>query len=84
MDLDFQQQDLADMIERDVLDASPSIHWDDIADLKEAKQLLKEAVVLPMIMPEYFQGIRRPWKGILMYGPPGTGKTLLAKVSLLY
>uniref|UniRef100_A0A2D4LP61 ATPase AAA-type core domain-containing protein n=1 Tax=Micrurus spixii TaxID=129469 RepID=A0A2D4LP61_9SAUR len=52
---------------------------DDIADLVDAKKLLKEAVVLPMWMPEFFKGIRRPWKGVLMVGPPGTGKTLLAK-----
>ena len=35
---------------------------DDIAGLKEAKRLLEEAVVLPLWMPDYFKGIRRPWK----------------------
>lgn len=71
--------DLVDMLERDILQKDPNIHWDDIADLHEAKRLLEEAVVLPMWMPEYFKGIRRPWKGVLMVGPPGTGKTMLAK-----
>ncbi|KAJ4768721.1 Katanin p60 ATPase-containing subunit A1 [Rhynchospora pubera] len=71
--------DLAAMLERDVLDNSPGVRWDDVAGLIEAKRLLEEAVVLPLWMPEYFQGIRRPWKGVLMFGPPGTGKTLLAK-----
>ncbi|GMH17671.1 hypothetical protein Nepgr_019512 [Nepenthes gracilis] len=71
--------DLAAMLERDVLDSSPGVRWDDVAGLTEAKRLLEEAVVLPLWMPEYFQGIRRPWKGVLMFGPPGTGKTLLAK-----
>ena len=52
---------------------------DDIADLHEAKRLLEEAVVLPMWMPDFFKGIRRPWRGVLMVGPPGTGKTMLAK-----
>ncbi|XP_068304020.1 katanin p60 ATPase-containing subunit A1-like [Pyrus communis] len=71
--------DLAEMLERDVLETSPGVRWDDVAGLQEAKRLLEEAVVLPLLMPEYFQGIRRPWKGVLMFGPPGTGKTLLAK-----
>ncbi len=34
---------------------------------------------MPMLIPDYFRGIRRPWSGVLLYGPPGTGKTLLAK-----
>ena len=67
------------MLERDVLDRSPGVHWEDIAGLAEAKRLLEEAVVLPLLMPDYFTGIRRPWKGVLMFGPPGTGKTMLAK-----
>ena len=56
------------MIERDIIDNQPGVRWDDIAGLKEAKRLLEEAVVLPLLMPDYFKGIRRPWKGVLMFG----------------
>ena len=73
------EKELVEMIERDILEARPNVHWDDIAGLEEAKRVLEEAVVLPLLMPDYFKGIRRPWKGVLMFGPPGTGKTLLAK-----
>nr|CAH7743350.1 unnamed protein product [Callosobruchus chinensis] len=72
-------RELADNVERDIVQKNPNIHWDDIADLQEAKGLLKEAVLLPLWMPDFFKGIRRPWKGVLMVGPPGTGKTMLAK-----
>jgi katanin p60 ATPase-containing subunit A1 len=70
---------LIDGIEREILDVKINVTWDCIAGLSTAKQLLQEAVVLPLWMPDYFQGIRRPWKGVLMFGPPGTGKTMLAK-----
>lgn len=70
---------LAATLEKEILDTNPGVRWDDVAGLNEAKKLLQEAVVLPLWMPKYFQGIRRPWRGVLMFGPPGTGKTLLAK-----
>eukprot|EP00658_Telonema_sp_P-2_P038227 TRINITY_DN27465_c0_g1_i1.p1 TRINITY_DN27465_c0_g1~~TRINITY_DN27465_c0_g1_i1.p1 ORF type:complete len:418 (+),score=104.41 TRINITY_DN27465_c0_g1_i1:53-1306(+) len=66
------------MIESDMIE-SAGVGWDAIARLEEAKRLLKEAVVLPLLMPDMFTGIREPWKGVLLHGPPGTGKTLLAK-----
>ncbi|XP_019066956.2 katanin p60 ATPase-containing subunit A1-like isoform X1 [Solanum lycopersicum] len=70
---------LAARLEKEILDTNPGVKWDDVAGLSEAKRILQETVVLPLFMPEYFQGIRRPSRGVLMFGPPGTGKTLLAK-----
>lgn len=70
---------LIDTIEKDILQKFPKIQWSNIAGLSDAKAILQEAVVLPIIMPDFFKGIRRPWKGILLVGPPGTGKTMLAK-----
>lgn len=71
--------DLIAMLERDVIDRNPNVNFEDIAGLDDCKKCLKEAVLLPIMMPHFFTGIRRPWKGVLMFGPPGTGKTLLAK-----
>jgi len=71
--------DLIENLEREIVDFSPNVKWGDIAGLDDAKGVLQEAVVLPLMCPGFFSGIRKPWKGVLLYGPPGTGKTLLAK-----
>ncbi|KAL2163307.1 hypothetical protein VTH06DRAFT_5364 [Thermothelomyces fergusii] len=62
-----------------ILQERPNVSWDDVAGLEQAKEALKEAVLLPIKFPHLFQGKRQPWKGILLYGPPGTGKSYLAK-----
>jgi len=64
-----------------IVTEKPSVTLDDIAGLEEAKQNLREAIVLPLVRPDLFSGARRPWKGILLFGPPGCGKTLLAKAT---
>jgi len=60
--------------------AIPRVTYEDIGDLEEAKQKIREMVELPLKHPELFRhlGIDPP-KGVLLHGPPGCGKTLLAK-----
>uniref|UniRef100_M1D2Z9 Katanin n=1 Tax=Solanum tuberosum TaxID=4113 RepID=M1D2Z9_SOLTU len=77
---DGPHPELVDRLEKEILDTNSGVKWDDIARLSEAKRILQEATVLPLLMPEYFQGIRRPSRGFLLLGPPETGKTLLPKV----
>lgn len=67
------------MLEKDIIDKHPNVSFDDIADLEEVKNLLLEILILPIILPAYFKGIRKPFTGVLLFGPPGTGKTMLAK-----
>eukprot|EP01071_Lankesteria_metandrocarpae_P005123 Lankesteria_metandrocarpae@DN3872_c0_g1_i1.p1 len=57
----------------------PNVQWTDVAGLDGAKSALREAVLLPIKLPQFFTGNLKPWKGILLYGPPGTGKTFLAQ-----
>eukprot|EP00397_Hematodinium_sp_SG-2012_P024330 GEMP01025334.1.p1 GENE.GEMP01025334.1~~GEMP01025334.1.p1 ORF type:complete len:562 (+),score=152.08 GEMP01025334.1:90-1775(+) len=71
--------DLMAVIERDIVVDDLNVSLDDIGGLASAKRALNEAVVLPLLMPDIFTGIRAPWRGVLLFGPPGTGKTMLAK-----
>ena len=58
---------------------TPTVTFDDVAGVEEAKQELQEVVDF-LRSREKFQalGARIP-KGMLLIGPPGTGKTLMAR-----
>ncbi len=76
-----EEQELFDMVSGTIITESPDIKWSDIAGLENSKQLIREAIVLPILKPEWFTGAVKPWKGILLFGPPGCGKTLLGKAA---
>ncbi|MGB6067177.1 MAG: proteasome ATPase [Desulfomonilaceae bacterium] len=67
-------------VDRLALEKVPDIHYSDIGGLDDAVELIRDAIELPHLYPDYFSEHRLvPPKGILLYGPPGCGKTLLAK-----
>lgn len=65
---------------REIFVEMPTVTWEDVGGLDEARQAIIESVEWPIKNPQKFlkMGIKAP-KGILLYGPPGTGKTLIAQ-----
>lgn len=55
-------------IQSTLLIEKPNVRWEDVVGLEQAKNTLREAVLLPIKFPQMFVGIRTPWKGILLYG----------------
>ena len=61
-------KDLIEMVEREVVDMNPSVFFYDIAGLESAKRALIEEDVLPLLMPDFFIGLLRQWKGSYYMG----------------
>jgi transitional endoplasmic reticulum ATPase len=68
--------DLTGRVETDI---RPSVSFDDIGGLRQAKATL-QGFAYALTKPELYHtwGITPP-KGVLLYGPPGTGKSKLAR-----
>lgn len=73
------EKDILDIIKNDIVVNTKDVTWEDIAGLEEEKQVIQEAVIMPLLRPDLFEGLRCVPKGILLFGPPGTGKTMIGK-----
>lgn len=70
--------------EKDVFafEKDTGVSWADIGGLEEQKDLLQEAVELPVLYGDLYKAYgKKPIKGVLMEGPPGCGKTMLGKAT---
>lgn len=73
------EKNLVEKILSEIVQRKSNVSFDDIAGLESVKTRIRELVILPMLRPELFQGIRSPGKGVLLFGPPGTGKSMIGK-----
>ena len=65
---------------REYVAESPTVTFDDVGGLAQAKSTLEQAVEWPLEYGPLFEATETsPPSGVLLYGPPGTGKTLLAR-----
>lgn len=76
---DKENEEIKNKLKSSIIIERPDVKWDSVAGLENTKELLREAVILPIQFPSLFTGKRTTWKGVLLFGPPGTGKSYLAK-----
>ena len=78
--LHYKEEDEMDKkVESEIMIKNPNVKFSDIIGMNDMKQTLYEIIIVPQIRPDFFTGIRKPQRGILLFGPPGTGKTMIAK-----
>lgn len=66
---------------KDLIESPNNFKWDDIIGLHEAKEALKEYIILPIKFPHIFRSRSLVPKGILLFGPPGSGKCKLIQAN---
>ena len=76
---DKEEDEMDKKIESEIMVKNPNVKFGDIIGMNDMKQTLYEIIIVPQIRPDFFTGIRKPQRGILLFGPPGTGKTMIAK-----
>jgi SpoVK/Ycf46/Vps4 family AAA+-type ATPase len=54
---------IVDTILNEVVQNASDVSWDDIIGMEQAKQVLMETVIYPMIRPDIFKGLRSPLRG---------------------
>jgi len=65
---------------REYVAESPSVDFEAVGGLDDAKEALERAVEWPLQYGPLFDAAdTEPPSGVLLHGPPGTGKTLLAR-----
>jgi len=77
-------KELIEKINNDIVDSGEQICFDDIAGLQNAKDTVNELVIMPMLRPELFTGLRACPKGLLLFGPPGTGELCVYFITCLF
>ena len=56
------ESSIAQLVMQDLVQAGLGVDFENVVALSDAKRLLTEAVILPALLPEFFTGIRKPWK----------------------
>lgn len=58
------------------------VRWDDVAGLEDVRQVLLEAIEIPLLHEDLMKEMDvKPSKGLLLFGPPGCGKTMIVKAA---